>query len=730
MRTTTNTARGLPLAVLFAFLLLACASGAVWGEGSLQVEQSLSPTVISVVGAGAKPDSATVGISLVGQNGVERYPVDCVFVIDTSASAMLGDAKAFAFELIGRLASVDRIAVVSFGTTAELDVPLTWDKTEARIAVGNLVADSKSALGSALQVARQELQRYGRPEAVLAIVLIADGQNNVGVAPSVEGMVAGETGIRILSVGLSPIINRSLLMGLAEQSGGVFVKDLSPESLSALAARLDVRAAATDVVVTKHVPSGLHFAGSTPAASQMQTERDGSTTITWRVAQVGLGQTVRIEARFDAGAKGNYPTDDLSRVAYRDFRGVLRDASLSPLVLSVTMPNRAPTASFAFEPGAPAAAEPVTFRDQSRDVDDGDQIVGWHWSFGDGATSDAVRPEHNYAAAGSYSVSLRVLDEHGLESAVATRTIVVGNGKPVASFALREVGTLRSLTSALIGMDVLLDASASYDVDGTIVRYGWDLDADGNIDEETTKPTLSVSFPAAGDYTVGLTVVDGFGNTAYVTAMFSVVSSLTTSRTIETYLPGDETVASAVVNVTIVVSANASLDGMAVSETLPAGWTFRCTEPDGATLKTTATSAEWVFAERFVGGTSNSQREIRYTLTAPTTAPAEDRQFVTLRGQVSSSSPRVAEVIEGDDKITFLKYLSIPVAISCWNTKTTAIDLSLGGKIAFDQIQYAIQLWLSGGVVPNTNNGTVTLTVLQDLIAFWLTDSSVYDPLP
>ena len=62
--------------------------------------------------------------------------------------------------------------------------------------------------------------------------------------------------------------------------------------------------------------------------------------------------------------------------------------------------------------------------------------------------------------------------------------------------------------------------------------------------------------------------------------------------------------------------------------------------------------------------------------------------------------------------------------------KTSAIDLSLSGKIQFDQIQYAIGLWQESKPVPLTNDSKVDLLTLQDLIAYWLTDRSVFDPLP
>ncbi|MGD9675837.1 MAG: hypothetical protein AB7V19_04035, partial [Candidatus Bipolaricaulia bacterium] len=68
--------------------------------------------------------------------------------------------------------------------------------------------------------------------------------------------------------------------------------------------------------------------------------------------------------------------------------------------------------------------------------------------------------------------------------------------------------------------------------------------------------------------------------------------------------------------------------------------------------------------------------------------------------------------------------------ISRWNPETSTLDLCLRELISFDQIQYAVSLWLSGASVPHTTDGVVDLAVLNDLIAYWLTGSSVHDPLP
>jgi PKD repeat protein len=46
--------------------------------------------------------------------------------------------------------------------------------------------------------------------------------------------------------------------------------------------------------------------------------------------------------------------------------------------------------------------------------------VAWSWEFGDGGTSTAQSPTHDYAAGGTYRVTLTVTDEHGGSATHAT----------------------------------------------------------------------------------------------------------------------------------------------------------------------------------------------------------------------------------------------------------------------------------------------------------------------
>jgi 6-phosphogluconolactonase (cycloisomerase 2 family) len=63
--------------------------------------------------------------------------------------------------------------------------------------------------------------------------------------------------------------------------------------------------------------------------------------------------------------------------------------------------------------------------------------------------------------------------------------------------------------SARLGTTIELDASASYDLDGTITEYEWDLDGDGSF--ETIGQKVDFQTSVDGEYTVQLRVTDSDG---------------------------------------------------------------------------------------------------------------------------------------------------------------------------------------------------------------------------
>jgi len=122
-----------------------------------------------------------------------------------------------------------------------------------------------------------------------------------------------------------------------------------------------------------------------------------------------------------------------------------------------------------------------------------------------------------YASVGTFTLQLRVTDDDGLTD-IDTVQVTLQNILPVADAGGPYTGSE--------AVAIAMDGTGSGDVDGTIVQYSWDCDTDGLPD--AISPTAygsTCTYPAAGIYTVTLTVTDNDGATDSDTASVNVVSS-------------------------------------------------------------------------------------------------------------------------------------------------------------------------------------------------------------
>lgn len=711
-------ARGKPLAFFLLALALVTVPLAAQSVPPLQAQQTLDTQQIYVSGTGT-PDQAKLDLTLTGSGPAGRYPIDCLLVIDTSATANLSAVQQVAFDLIDHLSRQDRVGILTFASSAQVVLPLTGSQSRLKSTIADLKTSGKTALGDALQKARQEFGENGRPDAVWLEILLTDGQNDVGRSPVGEADIAKEAGIKIVSVGIGTLINRALLEDLAATSGGLFFARPAATTVSEILSRFSIEAAAQDLVIKTVLPSGLRFAGATNAPHSVRSNADGTTSLTWNIPDIGIGDHWTTQITLTAISAGTWTIDQSAGVAYTSFRGTNETLALPNLTLTAITPPpppTPPTAAFTIEPASPAAMEQVSFHDRSSDATG--TITAWSWRFGDGATSKDENPVHSYAKSGTYTVSLVVTNSDGLASKTASKTLHVRDASPVAAFDVLPA-------QPRLGMETSFDASASYDPDGQIVSYAWDFNSDGQFDATSASPTATTTYGKAGETTVTLKVTDDEGATATAKKAVNVLPSLSASRTIHTCMPNDETVAGGTVNVSVTITANAQIHGLSLHEDLPDGWTFAPVDNSSATLK--KDSMDWLLMETLKPG---DQRVIQYTLTAPQTVSETTETSVSIDGTVASASPKLSQMVLGEDKITLVPSLSIPVVISRWDTKNETIDLCLPPEIAFDQIQYAVSLWLSGDPVPHTGGQTISLSVMRDLIAYWLTNTPVHDPLP
>ena len=104
------------------------------------------------------------------------------------------------------------------------------------------------------------------------------------------------------------------------------------------------------------------------------------------------------------------------------------------VVIPVTIGDQAPTADFSYS-GELVEGAALQFTDLS--ISPADDIVSWRWNFGDGQWSNQTSNapvQHTYAANGTFTVTLTVIDEDG-SSDSASYDITLLDSSPDADFS-------------------------------------------------------------------------------------------------------------------------------------------------------------------------------------------------------------------------------------------------------------------------------------------------------
>jgi len=163
--------------------------------------------------------------------------------------------------------------------------------------------------------------------------------------------------------------------------------------------------------------------------------------------------------------------------------------------------NNAPVADFYFSPEYPYTLQDVFFWDNSTDSDG--YIINWTWNFGDGNMAYGPFVNHTYMKAGNYTVQLTVVDNQ-MKADSVSQIVVVRNRLPVPKFYWTRNPDGELEFRANFPFD------PSYDEDGTIVNYTWDM-GDGTIKYGAV---VHHSYSKTDQYTVTLIVRDDDNGTA------------------------------------------------------------------------------------------------------------------------------------------------------------------------------------------------------------------------
>ena len=146
--------------------------------------------------------------------------------------------------------------------------------------------------------------------------------------------------------------------------------------------------------------------------------------------------------------------------------------------------NQPPVANFSYVANGLA----VQFTDSSTDSDG--TIASRSWTFGDGGTSTATNPSHTYAAAGTYSVSLKVTDNGGATNTKTTSVTVSSGGGGGSSQLLANTG-FETTGSWTASSGVICNAGCSGESAHGGVGFAW-LDGYGSTHTDTLSQSVTI----------------------------------------------------------------------------------------------------------------------------------------------------------------------------------------------------------------------------------------------
>lgn len=226
---------------LIRLLLPALACFAVAAEAR-QIE--LSAALATPVIQAGQQQTAYLKVALTGfaqPSQEQRSPANVAIVIDRSGS-MSGDrienARRAAIMAVDGLGPNDIVSIIAFDDRVEVVTPATkvHDKAAITQAIGRIRAGGSTALFAGVSKGANEVRKFLDRTRVNRVILLSDGQANVGPSSPAElgqlGSSFAREGISVTTIGLGLDYNEDLMAQLAGYSDGNHAFVQSPQDLA------------------------------------------------------------------------------------------------------------------------------------------------------------------------------------------------------------------------------------------------------------------------------------------------------------------------------------------------------------------------------------------------------------------------------------------------------------------------------------------------------------------
>jgi uncharacterized protein YegL len=247
-------------------------------------------------------EDAVVILTITGKGDcprIERH-ADVMLVIDRSGSmegTPLQDAKNAAKAFVDRLdlsPGADQVGLVSYASSALLNHQLSRTAGTVRAAIDALVAGGNTNITDGINKAQEELESARHvPDNRPVIILMTDGQHNVGPGPGPAADAAKAKGTRIITIGLGQV-DEAQLKSLASSPSDYYYAPTSSElkKIYEQIAGSIMGVPAANVVLTDTLSSNVSLVPNSffglPAPSKVDLVNK---VIVWEIPVVGRDET-------------------------------------------------------------------------------------------------------------------------------------------------------------------------------------------------------------------------------------------------------------------------------------------------------------------------------------------------------------------------------------------------------------------------------------------------------